>query len=330
METIIMAMIIGTYSPQWGHTALAEGFGKLYALRSLPGGSSLCVFDMPADVSGIVTLDSLTPIAEVSTPGEHSCHITILEQQAVVSDYTSGTLSLFDLDSAGVPMPWPEVIRFEGHGPDSVSQMSPHIHSSWVAPDNKTIVVADLGCDKIYRYGIREGRVDLLAKETFDLPAGCGPRHCAFSHDGTRLYVATELSDEVLVYSFPEMTLLQRCLTNDSRPHGGGHIILSPDGQYLYVSSRLENDGIAIFKVSEDGLIKKCGYQATGAHPRHFAISHDGKTLVCAARDGRVLEIFDISPADGSLNKQTEYNIDKPVFVLLMGMTGPMSDHLPG
>ena len=330
MKAIIMAMIIGTYSPQWGHTALAEGFGKLYALRSLPGGSSLCVFDMPADISGIVMLDYLTPIAEFRTPGEHSCYITLLERQAVLSDYTSGTLSLFELDAEGMPAGEPQVISFEGNGPDPVRQTGPHIHSSWVSPDGKSIVVADLGCDRIYRYAVVDGCIKEDSQETSALPAGCGPRHCAFSHDGTMLYVATELSDEVLVYSFPEMTLMQRCLTNDVRPHGGGHIMLSPDGQYLYVSSRLENDGIAIFKVSEDGLIKKCGYQATGAHPRHFAISHDGKTLVCAARDGRVLEIFDISPADGSLNKQTEYNIDKPVFVLLMGMTGPMSDHLPG
>lgn len=330
MNLLLMEMIIGTYGPQWGHTALAEGFEKLYALRSLPGGSSLCVFDMPADISGLVMLDQLAPKAESRTPGEHSCYITLLERQAVLSDYTSGTLSLFELDAEGMPVGEPQVIMFEGKGPDPVRQTSPHIHSSWVSPDGKSIVVADLGCDRIYRYAIAGGRIKEDSQEIFALPAGCGPRHCAFSHDGTKLYVATELSDEVLVYSFPEMTLMQRCLTNDVRPHGGGHIVLSPDGRYLYVSSRLENDGIAIFRVSEDGLIKKCGYQDTGAHPRHFAISHDGKTLVCAARDGRVLEIFDISPADGSLNKQTEYNIDKPVFVLLMGMTGPMSDHLPG
>ena len=317
MKLLLMAMIIGTYTPQWGHTALAEGFGKLYALRSLPGGSSLCVFDMPSDISDVVALDGLTLKAEFQTPGTHSCHITPLEHQAVISDYTSGTLSLFDLDAEGMPVGEPLVIRFEGSGPDPVRQTCPHIHSSWVSPDGKTIVAIDLGCDRIYRYAVAGGRINVDSQDTFDLPAGCGPRHCAFSHDGTMLYVATELSDEVLVYSFPEMILQQRCLTNESRPHGGGHIVLSPDGEYLYVSSRLENDGIAIFKVSSDGFIEKCGYQPTGSHPRHFAISQDGAALVCAARDGGVLEFFDICHADGSLNKQTEYNIDKPVFVIL-------------
>lgn len=312
-----MAMIIGTYGPHWGHTALAEGFGKLYALRSLPVSSSLCIFDIPSDISGAVTLVDLTMKAEFKTPGEHSCHITLLEQQAVLSDYTSGTLSLFDLDSNGMPVGEPRIIRFEGSGPDPVRQTAAHIHSSWVSPDGMAIIVVDLGCDRIYRYGIVDGRINEGSLEIFDLPAGSGPRHCAFSHDGSKLYVATELSDEVLVYGFPEMTLLQRCLTNDSRPHGGGHILLSPNGQYLYVSSRLENNGIAIFKVSSDGLIEKCGYQSTGDHPRHFAISRDGKTLVCATRDSGLLEVFDILPSTGCLNKIEQFKADKPVFVII-------------
>ena len=317
MNIIIMAMIIGTYSPRWGHTALAEGFGKLYALRSLPGGSSLCVFDMPSEISGTVTLDDLTPKAEFKTPGEHSCYITILEHQAVLADYTSGTLSLFELDADGMPEGEPELIRFEGCGPDPVRQTSPHIHSSWVSPEGKSIVVVDLGCDKIYRYAVSDGRLDAGTQETFDLPSGCGPRHCTFNQEGTRLYVATELSDEVLVYCFPEMTLLQRCVTNDSLPRGGGHIALSPDGCWLYVSSRLENDGIAIFKVLEGGLIEKCGYQPTGAHPRHFAITPDGNVLVCATRDGNTLEVFDIDPSTGYLYIKEQYKADKPVFVIL-------------
>ena len=317
MKFLLMAMIIGTYGPQWGHTALAEGFGKLYALRSLPGGSSLCVLDIPSDISGIVTLDDLTLKAEFKTPGEHSCYITLLEHQAVLSDYTSGTLSLFDLDAEGMPVGEPRAIRFEGSGPDTVRQTGPHIHSSWVSPDGKSIVVVDLGCDRIYRYSVVDGRINEDSQEIFALPSGCGPRHCAFSHDGTKLYVATELSDEVLVYSFHKMILLQRCLTNDSRPHGGGHIVLSPNGQYLYVSSRLENDGIAIFKVSSDGLIEKCGYMPTGSHPRHFAISPDGETLVCATRDSGTLEIFDIDHSTGCLRVKEQYKADKPVFVIL-------------
>ncbi len=312
-----MTIVTGAYTHEWGHTALAEGFGKLYALRSLPGGSSLCVMEMPDPMTGIVTLDDLTVRSETRTPGEHSCHVTILKNQVVVSDYTSGTLSLFDLDGEGIPVGDPRLIRFEGSGPNPERQAGPHIHSSWTSPDGKSLVVADLGCDRIYRYAVVGGRLDLASLETFALPAGCGPRHCAFSHDGTMLYVATELSDEVLTYSYPDMELLDRILVNDALPGGGSHIALTPDGKFLYVSSRLRNDGIAIFRIQENGLPERAGYQPTGTHPRHFAISQDGKELVSAAKDGNVLEVFDIDTSTGNLKKKQEYKTDKPVFVIL-------------
>jgi len=312
-----MTIIAGTYTSEWGHTALAEGFGKLYALRSLPGGSSLCAFDMPSEMEGIVYLDRLMPVAEVKTPGEHSCHITLLKSQAVVSDYTSGTLSLFDLDSDGVPVGEPRLKRFEGSGPDPIRQASAHIHSSWLSPDGESIVVVDLGSDRVYRYRVADGRIQCKSQEVFYLPEGSGPRHCSFNAAGTRLYVSTELSDEVLVYDYPEMKLLQRVLVNDSLPRGGGHVAVTPDGRFLYVSSRLKNDGLAIFQIDDDGLLHKKGYRTTGAHPRHFALSKDGKTLLCAARDGNIIETFSVDPKNGHLLKNNEFNLDKPVFIIL-------------
>lgn len=312
-----VAIITGTYAQKWGHTALAEGFGKLYALRSLPGGSFLCVFDMPSEMDGIVTLDRLTPIAEVGTPGEHSCHITLLNCQAVVSDYTSGTLSIFTLDEEGIPVGSPVVLRFEGSGPDPVRQTSPHIHSSWLSPDGRSIVVVDLGCDRLYRYKVADGRLIGPAHEVFHMPEGCGPRYCSFNAAGTRLYVSTELSDEVLVYDYPQMRLLQRVMVNDSTPRGGGHLAMTPDGRFLYVSSRLKNDGLAIFQIDDEGLLHKVGYQTTAAHPRHFALSKDGETLLCAARDGNVIEEFSIDPQNGHLFKKKHFNLDKPVFILI-------------
>ena len=313
-----MMVIVGVYGPQWGHTALAEGFGKLYALRSLSGGSSLCVFDMPSHMSdSIVIVDKLVPTMEVKTPGEHSCHITLLASQAVLSDYTSGTLSLFDLDENGIPSSEAQVLKFEGSGPDPVRQTSPHIHSSWISPDGNSLVVADLGCDRLYRFDISGGRLQADSRKVYDLPSGCGPRHCAFNQDGSRLYVSTELSDELLTYSWPQMQLLHKATVNDSKPRGGGHIVLSPDGRFLYVSSRLVNDGIAVFALDKDGMPQRCGYHTVGAHPRHFAVSSDGRELVCAARDGHILEFFSIDPSSGLLEKYKEQEITQPVFVII-------------
>lgn len=310
-----MAIIAGQFTPYWGHTALATGFGKLYALRSLPEGSSICIYDLAGTSDQIMTPEDFVMLGEYHTPGKHSCHITLLDSQAVVCDYTSGTMSLFNLDENGMPIGDPTVIGFEGNGPDPARQATAHIHSSWVTPDGRSIVTADLGSDRIYRFAVNDGQVDIHSQESFEMPAGCGPRHCVFNADGSRLYIATELSDEVLVYSYPGMKLMQRCLVNEARPRGGAHITISPDGQYLLASSRLKEDGMAMFHVNQDGLLERHSYTPTGKHPRHFAISGDGSRLFCANRDDDSIEVFAVS--DGKLTRQKEYRIEKPVFVII-------------
>ena len=300
-----MELLLGTWAPEWGHTCLAMGFGKVYSLRSLAGGSALLVREEGSEL----------PIVEYPTPGEHSCHITLLAREAVVSDYTSGTLSLFPLDAAGVPCGKPRLIRFSGHGPNPERQASPHIHSSWLSPDGGSLVVADLGSDRIYRFAVRDGSVIESAMESFAMPSGCGPRHCAFGKDV--LYVSTELSDEVLTLSWPGMILLGRSTVNDAHPSGGGHLELSPDGKFLYVSSRLENDGIAVFRVGESGLPERISYVPTGRHPRHFCLSPDGGLLFCACRDENAVQIFERDAETGSLSMvPQQIEIEKPVFVL--------------
>ena len=342
-----LTLLVGTYTPQWGHTWVTESGGMVYALRSLPEGSLLCVGPAPQGdaplrdavpaasrgaagdalqgAAHVITQDALQYICECPTPGKHSCHITVLERQAVVCDYTSGSLSLFPLDSRGIPCGEVQTIVFEGHGPDRVRQSGAHIHSSWLSPDGLRIVVADLGADRIIRFDVKDGCVDVDSRKDFATPAGCGPRHCCFSPDGRFLYVATELSDELLTYSWPSMQLLRRGTVNDALPHGGGHVAMSPDGRFLYVSSRLKDDGLGIFRIAPDGLPEKVGYVRTGSHPRHFSISADGTTVAVACRDagtesdggaaGGAVEIFSRNPEDGMLEKRQSLDTGKPVFV---------------
>ena len=293
----ILTLITGVCSDYWGHTWITRGNDKIYALRSLDDSSSLMVY------SG-KEISASALIGEFKTPGRQSCHITLLDRQAIVSDYSSGTLTLFDLDAAGIPCTEARIIPFA---------TCSHIHSSWISPDGTSVVVADLGTSCIYRFQIAEGRLLEGGYETFQLPAGCGPRHCAFGRD--KLYVSTELSDEVLVLSWPEMELLQRLIANPVTPHGGSHIALSADGRFVYMSCRLENDGIAVFSVGADGLLTLVGYSNTGSHPRHFSISADGRTLAVACRDSNEIEYFKINKKTGLLVKKSEESIEKPVFV---------------
>ena len=325
-----MSILVGIASPYWGHTFIAEGNGKIYALRSLGDSSSLCVFD--AKIIGDSDFFCLTDdvaskaLTEVTTPGKHSCHIVLLERQAVVADYTSGTLTLYELDEQGLPQPNPTVVTYQGKGPHPKRQLSPHIHSSTLSPDGKSLLVADLGCDRLIRYNVENGRLVMPEAEIIALPAGSGPRHCAFAPQGDYLYVVTELTDEVMTFRTSDYKLLDRCTLNAGNPEGAAHIVVSADGKYLYASSRVSNtskasskpipDGVAIYKRLADGKLKQIHYQPTGAHPRHFAVSNDGTKLVVACRDSHTVEIYTLKGGVPVGQAETKV-VSQPVYVRL-------------
>ena len=329
LKLLALTILVGSNNDYWGYTYLAEGNDKVYALRSLEPTSSLCTFDSSVlkGREGVIELASLqVPIKESVTEGAHSCHITLLSREVVVADYTSGTLSLFPLDADGNVESKPRLLRFEGSGAHPERQQSPHIHSSALSPDGKTLAVVDLGTDRIYCFAVEDGRVAVPQLSFAELPAGCGPRFSVFSNDGAYLYIVTELSDEVLVYRTSDFTLQNRYTLGGENPEGGSHIALSADGRYLYASLRVSStakakeckisDGVAIYKCLSNGRLKPLHYQSTGGHPRHFALSKDGKALVVACRDSNTIEIYQLDKNSGLPTGEMEkISVSEPTYV---------------
>ena len=328
LKLLALTILVGSNNDYWGYTYLAEGNGKVYALRSLEPTSSLCTFDNRElnGREGVIELASLqVPMQEIVTEGAHSCHITLLPREAVVSDYTSGTLSLFPLDAKGC-VGAPRVVSFDGKGVHPTRQEGPHIHSSALSPDGKTLVVVDLGTDRIYRFAVDNGRLVLPYLSYVTLPAGCGPRFSTFSTQGDYLYVVTELSDEVLVYRTSDFALQGRYTLSGENPEGGAHIALGPNGRYLYASLRVSSaanekqckisDGVAIYECLPNGGLKKVHYQPTGGHPRHFTVSDDGSVLVVACRDSNTIEIYQLDKTTGvPIGKVEKISVSEPTYV---------------
>ena len=330
LKLLALTILVGSNNDYWGYTFLAEGNGKIYALRSLEPSSSLCVlYDSKSleGQSGVIELASLQlPMLESATEGKHSCHITLLPREAVVSDYTSGTLSLFPLDAKGSVEGSPRMLYFDGKGVHPTRQEGPHIHSSALSPDGKELVVVDLGTDRIYRFVVENGRLVVPQLSYVALPAGCGPRFSVFSADGDYLYVVTELSDEVLVYRTSDFALQGRYALSGENPEGGAHIALSSNGRYLYASLRVSSaanekqckisDGVAIYECLSNGGLKKVYYQQTGGHPRHFTVSDDGSVLVVACRDSNTIEIYPLDKNTGVPTGEVEkIPVSEPTYV---------------
>ena len=248
-----------------------------------------------------IRLLNSVPIPSEQVPGEDPCNILLTGNTVLTSNYTGGSVTAFPVNDDGSlgGMSQSYVIH-DGAEPA-------HMHCAVKSPDGKYIFVTNLGNDCIHRFAKREGSQPLGTCETAwenqdSVPYG--PRHMVFSADGRFAYLLCELGDKLVVFSYQDglLTPIQTLTAYDGDGHGSADIHLSPDGRYLYTSHRLKGDGIAIFAVDPaSGMVEKRGFQPTGRHPRNFAISPDGRYLLCACRDDNVIEIYSIDKGTDAL-----------------------------
>ena len=276
--------------------ALAGGNGNIYAVSETGDGSGAYSFS-----SGMMT-------AEKRQTGADPCFVLLHEGMMMTADYSGGSISVFPITEDGSIGDVSQQLTFTGSGPVADRQGSSHIHQLRVLPGNgEWILASDLGADVIRLLHISEGVLTYV--DDIECPAGSGPRHMEFSKDGKMLYCIAELSGDVLVYKIaynpseddaPNFTMVQKIQADEVNAGGSADIHLHPDGIYLYTSHRLDNDGISIFEIQQDGTLQKTGYARTARHPRNFMITPDGNFLMVACRDDRVIQVFQIS-RDGSL-----------------------------
>ena len=140
------------------------------------------------------------------------------------------------------------------------------------------------------------------------MKSGSGPRHLVFSPNGKYAYLMSELSGKVTVYSYSDGKLkeLQSIAADYANARGGADIHVSPDGSFVYASTRLKGDGITIFRVNNNGTLTRVGAQRTGKHPRNFAITPNGKFLLVACRDDNSIQVYSRDKSTGMLKNTNQ------------------------
>lgn len=217
----------------------------------------------------------------VPSKGGSPCHLSLNTpgNRLGVSNYADGSFTVVDIASE------PSYLlceAFEGKGYNAERQERAHIHSSLWTKDGKTLFVADLGLDCIYCYQ------DNLKKRTrIDAPKGSGPRHMVLCCFEDTLFVAAELSSEVLVYRLDEETpRLIQCISTLPRDFYGENtaadIHINKEHRQLYVSNR-GHDSIAIFAIDRpSSTLHLIAHTKTEKEPRNFTFSPDGCHILVA------------------------------------------------
>ncbi|MCL2811881.1 MAG: lactonase family protein [Clostridia bacterium] len=265
--------------------------GRLYAAHET-GNGAVTAYRIAPD-------GALTQINQQSAGGDSPCHVSAQGNRLFVSNYSSGTLGVLELDGdGGLPSP-PQVIAHKGSGPNADRQEAPHVHQALPTPKGDFVAVCDLGIDAVCFYPLETQGINTQV-QTVQTPGGAGPRHAAFGLDQC-WYVLCELSCEVLMYRGygNDAKLIQkyRAMRDRNPQNSGAALQLSPDGKLLLASIRGENT-LVLWDVAADGALSGIRWFDTqGDCPRDAAFTPDGSHVFCACERGDRVTVFAVRNA---------------------------------
>lgn len=292
------------------YLAISPDHHYLYAVNeyrySDRSGGELSAFSISKDDG------ALTPLNTVSTHGTSPCYVSVDQtgHYAFAANYSSGSFSMFPINSDGSLDSASVSVQHHGSSVNKDRQSSPHVHCTHLTPDNRFLIVDDLGTDQVYQYAFAadSGALHQQPVHQYEVKPGAGPRHITFSPNGKYAYLVTEMGG--LVYGFKcqdnELHPIQSISTLPEGYDGqisGADIHVSPDGKFLYTSMREDLNQIVYFKIDQQsGRLTLAGrHSSGGVRPRNFMIDPTGKYLLAANMNSDNIVVFKRDKTSGGL-----------------------------
>lgn len=267
----------------------------------------------------------LTFLNSVNSEGDHPCYVSVDDKKkfVFVGNYSGGNLLSVPIKADGSLGTDVQNIKHEGSSVVKDRQEKPHVHSVVLSPDQKYLMVPDLGADKVFQYKVNITKPQALtpAPSPFaSVKPGGGPRHLTFHPNGKYAYLILELQAAVEAFDYSNGNLEHKQTITMIKPGFTGgvsaaDIHVSPDGRFLYASNRKDANELAIFAIDKSGTLTSVGHQSVlGKIPRNFAIDPTGSFLLAANQDSNDVVIFKRDTKTGLLTPTgKKITVDKPV-----------------
>lgn len=259
---------------------------------------------------------SLTEINSVDSHGKGPCHISINNEgtKAVISNYGSGTVSLYNINKDGSLNDASQVFDHNSETEKS------HAHSAQFYKDD--LFVADLGRNAIYHYKLKDDTYELESPAIVKMEDNPGPRHFSLSKNGKFMHIINEYGNSItsvkrVKNGFQQIDFDSTLDANYKGKSFCADIHLSKNEKFLYGSNRGENS-IAVFKRNKkNGTLDKIQNISTqGDWPRNFTLDPTGKFVLVANRRSSNIAVFSIDASSGKLTFLRDYKIPTPVSLL--------------
>ena len=291
--------IVGIVNPSY----LRVKNQKIYAVSEMADGTTnpigkLHVIDLESRAQQIISIN-----------GDAPCHVNISQhgEYAITSNYLS-SVSVIALTNQ---VKLSDAITLEGETQGLPRQEASHPHMSAFAPDDRTVLVADLGLDAIIHFQLKDGVLTELTRTR--TAAKGGPRHMIIDRTNRIVYVLNELNQSIESYQWKDaQTPMSKIGSISTLKQGGVNLNINssaihmhPSGNFIYASNRgLNGDpeqSIAAFKIVQPGNLTLIDtYPSKGLIPRDFTISPGGQYLLVANQESDNIITYKIEN-DGTL-----------------------------
>ena len=307
-----------TVSPSF--LAIHPNHRFLYAVNEGDGAGSVSAFSIDPK-SGNLTLLNQAP-----SQGESPCHLALdaTGKWLAVANYTSGHLAILSVGADGKLGGQPvAVVRNEGSGPNKSRQQGPHAHEVVFSADNRYLLLADLGLDKIlvYRFDAGTGKITPNDPPSASVPPGAGVRHVAFHPNKKVLYAINELGNTITAFQYDAakgaLTPFQNISTLPDGFTGNSstaEIAVNAAGTTVYGSNR-GHDSIALFAIDpvKFTLTAKGHAPTLGRTPRHFTLDPSGAFLLAENQNTNNIALFHVHTSTGDLTPMKPPVVETPV-----------------
>jgi 6-phosphogluconolactonase len=333
-------MVAATLRPSYLALSPARsGQRFLYAVNAVPNPSAtVTTFGIDAK-SG-----ALRQLGQVTSAGAGPAYISVDDtgHSAFVADYVGSSIASYRIQPDGTlsqpvdRIDFKDAKKFGALGSNTTRQDVPHPHCVTVSPDNRFVLVCDLGTDHIsvFLMDPETGHLTLSQLFTNNRP-GSGPRHVAFHPNSRWVYGINEIDSTINQYLWTATRFSESprgMLVNttnivktigDSFPaekNTAAELAISSDGLFLYASNRGE-DTLVVFSINlKNGELKLVQRIACGGKtPRHFTLSPTGQWLLCGNQDSATVTVFRRNAATGMLTGPTQtVPLESPLFTLFV------------
>lgn len=302
--------------------AIAPGKKHLYAIDTAKFGGPENGFVAAYAFEG--RGGELKRLNKASTHGTASCYLSVdaTNKTVLVANYSSGNVAALPVKSDGSVGEAASFIQHEGSSANPERQKGPNAHSTVISPDNRFVLAADLGIDKIMIYRLEASKAALKPNEAqpyVKQKPGSGPRHITFHPNGEFVYVINELANTVTVFDYgTEKGTLAEKQTISTLPADftgksyTADVKITPDGKFLFGTNR-GHDSIASYRIADDGTLTLLKIDPSlGKGPQNLLVTPDGRWLLCANMPGNNVVVFGVDASSGAL-KATGEPVDMPM-----------------